>query len=79
MDNKSSMEQNPFSREKAWQTYQENMRSARRLREEIRLGTESGENDRELLLRAVEALGFLTDNTILARIVRRSLEGREPS
>ena len=32
---------------------------------------------RELLLKAAEALGRLTDNTILQRIVRKALEARD--
>jgi hypothetical protein len=70
--------QNPFSPEKAWLTYRENMTEAARLRDEIRQATESGEgNERETLLKATEALGRLTDNTILKRIVRKALEERD--
>lgn len=69
---------NPFSREKAWLTYQENMTRAAALREEIRQGQADGSlSERELLFRAAEALGRLTDNTILARIVRGAVEARD--
>ena len=70
--------QNPFSREKAWVTFQDNMEAARRLQEEIRQGRETGTvSDRELVLKAAEALGRLTDNTILLPVVRKALEARK--
>ena len=77
-EKRSAAAQNPFSRERAWLTFQENMREAARLREEVRQGKETGqESDRELLLKATEALGRLTDNTILLKVVQRALEARE--
>ena len=70
--------QNPFSREKAWVTFQDNMEAARRLQEEIRQARETGTaSDRELVLKAAEALGRLTDNTILLPVVRKALEARK--
>ena len=70
--------QNPFSREQAWMTFQKNMSEAARLQEEIRQGAEDGSaSERELLLKASEALGRLTDNTILKRIVEKALEARD--
>jgi len=70
--------QNPFSMEKAWLTYQKNMSEAARLREEIRQGSENGSaSERELLLKAAEALGRLTDNTVLKPIVEKALEARD--
>ena len=70
--------QNPFSREKAWVTFQDNMEAARRLQEEIRQDRETGTaSDRELVLKAAEALGRLTDNTILLPVVRKALEARK--
>lgn len=70
--------QNPFSREKAWVTFQDNMEAARRLQEEIRQSRETGTaSDRELVLKAAEALGRLTDNTVLLPVVRKALEARK--
>ena len=70
--------QNPFSREKAWVTFQDNMEAARRLQEEIRQDRETGTaSDRELVLKAAEALGRLTDNTVLLPVVRKALEARK--
>ena len=43
-----------------------------------RLAAENGSvPERELVIRAAEALGMMTDNTILGRIVRQALEGRD--
>ncbi len=70
--------QNPFSREKAWITFQENMRESARLRESIRKGMESGNvPERELVIQASDALGRLTDNTILKKVVQKALEARD--
>lgn len=71
-------DENPFSPEKAYAVYLNNMEEAARLREEIRQDMASdGVSERELLLKTVSALGKLTDNTILEKIVRRSLEERD--
>ena len=70
-------QENPFSKEKAWLTWQENREMAARLREELRRGLENGASTREQLLRSVEIIGRLTDNTILLTIVQRSLESRD--
>ena len=77
MEEDRKKDQDPFSMERAWETFQENMREARRLREEIRQGQADGGNERELLLKAAEALGRLTDNTILKRVVQKGLEARD--
>lgn len=70
--------QNPFSAEKAWVTFQDHMEGARKLLEEIRKEQAEGTaTDREMLLQAVDALGKLTDNTILYRVVRKGLEARD--
>ena len=74
-----SQDQNPFSREKALRTWEENMDRARTLRNEIRRGQETGASVRDQLLRAAEAVGCLTDNTVFPRIVRRALEARDRS
>ena len=69
---------NPFSGEKAWISYQENMARAKSLRQEICQGQADGSlSEREMLFLAAEALGRLTDNTILARIVRGAVEARD--
>ena len=69
--------QNPFSREKAYLTFLKNTKRAAFLKEEIRIAQEKGNRtDREMLLMAAEALGCLTDNTILERIVQKALESR---
>ena len=73
----SGQELNPFGREKAWRTWLENRDAVLRLRKEIRQGRESGATTREQLLRSVEIIGRLTDNTILLQIVRRALEARD--
>ena len=63
MEETREMDQDPFSMERAYATFEKNMRTARRLREEIRQGQEKGAPERELLLKGAEALGRLTDNT----------------
>ena len=69
---------NPFSKENAYLTWRKNMETAERLRREIREAAENGgAPERELVIRAAEALGMMTDNTILGRIVRQALEGRD--
>ena len=50
---------------------------ARPLRAEIRQGLAEGADERELLLKGAEALGRLTDNTILKRVVQKGLEERD--
>ncbi len=68
----------PFSREKAWLTYRENMAEAARLKKKIAQEREEGTaSEREMLEQAVEALGRLTDNTILAGVVKKALEARK--
>ena len=70
--------QNPFSPENAWLTYQNNMKEAKRLKEEVLREKEAGNaSDRELVIMAADALGRLTDNTILKRVVQKALEARE--
>ena len=73
----SGQEMNPFGRERAWLIWQENRERACRLREEIRQGREDGSSTREQLLRCVEMIGLMTDNTIFLRIVQRALEARD--
>ncbi len=73
----STAEENPFSMEKAWQTFVENRERAVSLRAAFEQGEAEGAPVREQLLRAVEAVGELTDNTIFLRIVQRALEARE--
>ena len=54
------------------------MRTAAALKEEIdREAGKGTDSDRELLMKAAEALGRLTDQTILAQIIRRELEARD--
>ncbi len=77
MEKDRNGDQDPFSMERAWETFQENMHEARRLREEIRQGQADGAGERELLLKAAEALGRLTDNTVLKRVVQKGLEARD--
>lgn len=70
--------QNPFSKEKAYITFQENMQISSEMWGNFREKRKSGAaSTRELLLEASEILGRLTDNTILAEMVRRGLEARE--
>lgn len=73
----STAEENPFSREKAWQTFQVNRERVITLRAAFRQGENEGAPVREQLLRAVEAIGKMTDNTIFLRIVQQALEARE--
>jgi|GEM_PF-5321374 len=70
-------EYGPFSPEKAYLTFRDNMDTSRRLMAEIKEGQAAGESDRVLLLKAVDALGRLTDNTILLPVIRRHLEARD--
>lgn len=68
--------ENPFSKEKAWATYRENMRVAARIKAELE-NPDCLWSEREKLFQAVEAVGRLTDNTVLARIVRQAVEARD--
>ncbi len=78
MDQKQHTEsENPFSVEKAWQTFLENREAAMALRDAFRQGEAEGAPVREQLLRAVEAVGRLTDNTIFLKIVHQALEARD--
>ena len=71
---------NPFSRENAWITFQKNMETAARMRDEVlREKEQGGAGDREMLMKATEALGCLTDNTILKKVVEKALEERDRS
>ncbi|MBR2823000.1 MAG: hypothetical protein IKE24_04880 [Clostridia bacterium] len=71
--------ENPFSKEKAWETFTENRERSIALREAFRKGALEGAPVREQILRAVEAVGRMTDNTIFLRIVKRALETRDPT
>ena len=78
MGEQEDLSLNPFSMEKAFLTFQENMRIAAELKEEIDREAGKGTvSDRELLMKATEALGRLTDQTILVQIIRRALEARD--
>lgn len=69
---------NPFSPEKAYMDYLKNMSEAERLRDEVDRAMEAGGADeRELLLKATQALGYLTDNSVVYKVVRKALEGRD--
>ena len=68
---------NPFSREAALQIWADNRKTSLRLREELQQGKENGMPVRDQLLRAVEIIGRMTDNTIFLRIVRQALEARD--
>ena len=67
----------PFSPEKAWQTWEDNRDTSLRLREEVRTAGDDAGTLRERLLKTVEIVGRLTDNTILLRIIRQALEARD--
>ena len=69
--------ENPFSQEKAWETFLESREKATALREVFRQGEKEGAPAREQLLRAVEAVGWMTNNTIFLRIVQKALEARD--
>ena len=77
MANEQKAEENPFSMEKAWQTFVENRERAVSLRAAFEQGKAEGAPVREQLVRAVEGGGKLTDNTIFLRIVQRALESRD--
>ena len=69
--------ENPFSQEKAWETFLESREKAMALREAFYQGEKDGASVREQLLRAVEAVGWMTNNTIFLRIVKNALEARD--
>ena len=80
MSERTEALQNPFSPEKAWVTFQENRERALMLKSKAEEARREGSApEREMLLQAVEALGLLTDNTILLRVVRKALEARDVS
>ena len=67
----------PFSRENAWLAFQKNREEALRLREMIRQEQETGTaTERERLIQAADALGRLTDNSVLRPAVEKSLAER---
>ena len=73
----SQEEFDPFSPETAVRTLRSNREISERLLLEIDHGIDTGEQVRVLLDMAVEAIGRMTDNTILKRIIDKALENRE--
>ena len=69
--------ENPFSQENAWKTFLESREKAIALRDAFQRGEKEGAPVREQLLRAVEAVGWMTNNTIFLRIVKKALEARD--
>lgn len=69
--------ENPFSQEKAWETFLESREKAIALREAFRQDENGDAPVREQLLRAVEAVGWMTNNTVFLRIVKNALEARD--
>ena len=68
---------NPFSPEAILGTWENNRTASLRLMEELREGKENGMSVRDQLLKEVEIIGRMTDNTIFLRIVRQALEARD--
>lgn len=68
--------ENPFSMEKAYKVYQENIRRSETLVSEITKGARDGMSERELLDMAIEAIAVMTGDTIFRDVVTRSLDGR---
>lgn len=56
--------------------YQENIRRANMIKSEIVTGLQSGADPTLLLLKAVEAIARMTDDTVFEKTVRRTLDGR---
>ena len=69
--------QNPFSGELAWQTWLERKEKAAELADEIQGDLHRGAPERELLLKAVRAIGLMTDNSVFARVVEEALRQRD--
>ena len=69
--------ENPFSQEKAWETFLDSREKAMTLREAFRHDEKEGAPVRGQLLRAVEAVGWMTNNTVFYRIVKKALEARD--
>ncbi len=67
----------PFSPELALKTCRENREASERLVGEIREGLKNGADQKELLLKATEVIGRMTNNTILKSLVEKALAGRE--
>ena len=67
----------PFSQEHAYCVWIRQKEESERLVQEIRQGFERKEGIHDQLIRAVQAIGFMTDNSILARLVETSLKQRE--
>ncbi len=67
----------PFSPELALKTCRENREVSERLIGEIREGLRNGEDQEELLLKATEAIGRMTNNTILKSLVEKALISRK--
>ena len=70
-------EDSPFSQEHAYRTWIRQKEESERLVHEIRQGFEKQEGIHDQLIRAVQAIGFMTDNSIFARLVETSLKQRE--
>ena len=67
----------PFTQENAYLKWVRQKEESERLVRELRQGFESKENSRAQLIRAVQAIGLMTDNSIFARLVETSLKQRE--
>ena len=76
-EHQSAVSENPFSQEKAWENFMENREKSLVLREAFRRGTTEAAPVRDQLLRAVEAVGRMTDNSIFLHIVQQALETRD--
>ena len=68
---------NPFSGELAWQTWLERKEKAAALADEIQADLHRGAPEREVLLKAVQAIGLMTDNSVFARVVEEALRRRD--
>ena len=70
--------EDPFSREKAWVTYRTRMKDVQRLRNELRQELEGDTIPvRESLVKALDILGQVTDNSVVYRVIRQALEARD--
>ena len=59
---------------KVYQTYQQNTRQAGTLRNDIAKGIQRGEDPIALLLKAVECISLMTDNTVLYEQTKEDLQ-----
>lgn len=65
---------NPFSKELAWTVFHQNAESINEFTEKCKKGIIDSENEHELLIKLLDLIGKMTDNTIFCSTVLQAME-----